>query len=122
MTLSEEQILVQDMARQFAQSELVPNAPEWDRNATFPDAQVAKMGELGLMGMLVPEDYDGGGADHVTYAIALEEIAAGDGACSTIMSVQNSTVNMPLVDYGTAEQKETVLKPLARGKRGDVDP
>jgi alkylation response protein AidB-like acyl-CoA dehydrogenase len=73
------------------------------------------MGELGLMGMLVPEDYDGGGADHVTYAIALEEIAAGDGACSTIMSVQNSTVNMPLVDYGTAEQKETVLKPLARG-------
>lgn len=115
MTLSEEQILVQDMARQFAQSELVPNAPEWDRNATFPDAQVAKMGELGLMGMLVPEDYDGGGADHVTYAIALEEIAAGDGACSTIMSVQNSTVNMPLVDYGTAEQKETVLKPLARG-------
>jgi alkylation response protein AidB-like acyl-CoA dehydrogenase len=74
------------------------------------------MGQLGLLGMLVPEAYDGAATDHVAYALALEEIAAGDGACSTIMSVQNSTGCMPLLNFGTAEQKERYLKPLARGE------
>jgi butyryl-CoA dehydrogenase len=74
------------------------------------------MGKLGLLGMLVPEAYDGAAADHVAYALALEEIAAGDGACSTIMSVQNSVGCMPLLKFGTAQQKERFLKPLARGE------
>jgi alkylation response protein AidB-like acyl-CoA dehydrogenase len=74
------------------------------------------MGELGFMGMLVPAEFDGAGADHVAYALALMEVAEGDGSCSTIMSVHNSVACMPLLKYGTAEQKERFLKPLARGE------
>ncbi len=116
MNLTEEQILTRDMARQFAQTELAPNAPEWDRTAAFPEAQFSKMGELGLMGMLVPEEWDGAGTDHVTYALALEEIGAGDGACGTLMSLQNSTVNMPVLLHGSEAQKENILRKLATGE------
>jgi butyryl-CoA dehydrogenase len=90
MHLTESQILIRDTARQFAQERLAPNAAEWDRTATFPREAIREMGALGFMGMLVPEEWGGAGADHVTYALAIEEIAAGDGACSTIMSVHNS--------------------------------
>ncbi len=116
MNLTEEQILTRDMARQFAQTELAPNAPEWDRTAAFPEAQFSKMGELGLMGMLVPEEWDGAGTDHVTYALALEEIGAGDGACGTLMSLQNSTVNMPVLLHGSETHKENILRKLATGE------
>ncbi len=116
MNLTEEQIIIRDMARQFAQTELAPNAPEWDRTAAFPEAQFSKMGELGLMGMLVPEEWDGAGTDHATYALALEEIGAGDGACGTLMSLQNSTVNMPVLLHGTEAQKENILRKLATGE------
>ena len=74
------------------------------------------MGELGLLGMLVPAEWDGAGADYVSYALVLEEIAAGDGAISTIMSVHNSVGCMPILSYGTDEQKERFLRPLARGE------
>ena len=117
MLLSEEQIIVRDMARRFAAEALAPHAAEWDRNRTFPAAALRQMGELGLLGMLVPPDFDGAGLDHVSLAVAIEEIAAGDGATSTIMSVQNSVVCMPLLKFGTAEQKEKFLKPLARGEQ-----
>ncbi len=107
--------MIRDMARNFAAERLTPFAAEWDRTSHFPAAALAEMGRLGLLGMLVPEDYDGAAADHVAYALALEEIAAGNGACSTIMSVQNSVGCMPLLKFGSAEQKERFLRPMARG-------
>ena len=115
MIPTEEQAMIRDMARNFAAERLTPFAAEWDRTAHFPAEALAEMGRLGLLGMLVPEDYDGAAADHVAYALALEEIAAGNGACSTIMSVQNSVGCMPLLKFGSAEQKERFLKPMARG-------
>ncbi len=116
MQLTEEQLLIRDTARQFARDRLAPHAAEWDRDGRFPEEAVTAMGELGFMGMLVPADYDGAGADHVAYALALMEIAAGDGSCSTIMSVHNSVACMPLLRFGTPEQKDRFLRPLARGE------
>lgn len=116
MLLNEAQLMVRDMARRFATEVLAPNAAAWDRDRTFPRDAVRQMGELGLMGMLVPTEYDGPGLDHVAMAVALEEIAAGDGATSTIMSVQNSVVCMPLLKFGTEAQKAQFLRPLARGE------
>ena len=115
MHLTESQVLIRDTAREFARERLAPFAAEWDRDSTFPREAIAEMGALGFMGMLVPEEWGGAGADHVTYALAIEEIAAGDGSCSTIMSVHNSVVCMPILKFGTQEQKERFLKPLARG-------
>ena len=117
MLLSEEQTMIRDMARAFAEEQLAPHAADWDRDSTFPRAALAQMGELGLLGMLVPEAYDGAGVDHVAYALALEEIAAGDGSTSTIMSVHNSVACMPVYKFGDEAQKETFLKPLARGEQ-----
>ncbi|MFZ1416152.1 MAG: acyl-CoA dehydrogenase family protein [Defluviicoccus sp.] len=114
--LTEEQTMVRDMARSFAREELAPHAAEWDRTHTFPADAIRKMGELGLLGMVVPDEWDGAGADHVAYALALEEIAAGDGACSTIMSVHNSVACMPIYKFGSTTQKEKFLRPMARGE------
>ncbi len=114
--LSEEQGLIRDTARAFARDALAPHAAAWDREHVFPAEALAQMGELGFMGMLVPEDWGGVGADHVAYALALEEIAAGDGACSTIMSVHNSVGCMPILKFGTEAQKEQFLKPMAAGE------
>jgi hypothetical protein len=114
-TLSEEQALIRDTARQFARERLAPHAAEWDREARFPAEAVAEMGRLGFLGMLVPDEWGGAGADHVAYALALMEVAAGDGSCSTIMSVHNSVGCMPVLKYGTAEQKERFLRPMAAG-------
>ncbi len=116
MELTEVQALIRDTARQFARERLAPFSAEWDRTARFPKEAIAEMGRLGFMGMLVPEEWGGAGADHVAYAAALEEIAAGDGSCSTIMSVHNSVVCMPILKFGTREQKERFLRPLARGE------
>src|SRR3984893_1751695 len=117
MILSQEQAMVQETARDFAAERLRPFAAEWDRSGEFPREAIAEMGQLGLMGMLVPETYEGAASDHVSYALALEEIAAGDGSCSTIMSVHNSVGCMPILKFGSAEQKERFLKPLARGEQ-----
>jgi butyryl-CoA dehydrogenase len=117
MILSQEQAMIQEMARNFAAERLKPFAAEWDRSSTFPREAIAEMGQLGLMGMLVPEIWDGAAADHVSYALAVEEVAAGDGSCSTIMSVHNSVGCMPILKFGSAEQKERFLKPLARGEQ-----
>lgn len=106
MILSQEQAIIRDMARSFAEERLKPFAAEWDRAQRFPAEAVGEMGQLGLLGMLVPEDYDGAATDHVSYALALEEIAAGDGSCSTIMSVHNSVGCAPLLKFGTEEQKQ----------------
>lgn len=116
MILSEDQVLIRDTARQFATEQLAPNAAEWDRTHTYPREALAQMAELGFLGMVVPEEWDGVGADAVSYALALEEIAAGDGATSTIMSVHNSPCCAALVKNGTPDQKEQFLKPMARGE------
>ncbi len=117
MQLTDSQILIRDTARAFAQEKLAPNAADWDRTATFPKAAIAEMGTLGFMGMLVPEEWGGAASDHVAYALAIEEIAAGDGSCSTIMSVHNSVVCMPILKFGTRDQQERFLKPLAQGRQ-----
>jgi alkylation response protein AidB-like acyl-CoA dehydrogenase len=104
------------MARQFAQEQLAPHAAEWDAEARFPQEAVDAMGALGLMGMLVPEEWGGAGIDRVSYALAVEELAAGDASCSTIMTVHNSVGCVPILQYGTQEQKERFLRPLAKGE------
>jgi butyryl-CoA dehydrogenase len=116
MLLSEQQIMIRDMARQFAIEQMAPHAAEWDATGRFPAEAVKAMGELGLMGMLVPEEWGGAGVDLVSYALAVEELAAGDGSCSTIMTVHNSVGCVPIWKYGTQAQKERFLRPLAKGE------
>src|SRR5436305_5127695 len=114
MRLTEEQTLLRDTAREFARRELAPHAAEWDREARFPSAALAELGRLGFMGVLVPEEHGGAGADHVGYALAIEEIAAGDGATSTIVAV-NSLCCAVLGGYASEEQKRRFLTPMAKG-------
>lgn len=116
MILTEEQIMIRDMTREFARERLAPNAARWDREGHFPAEELAELGELGLYGMTVPEEWGGAGTDYVSFALAIEEVAAGDGACSTILSVNNSVVCGPLLHYGSDYLKETWLKPLASGR------
>src|ERR1700732_2416162 len=116
MRLTEEQILLRDTARDVAQNLLAPHAAEWDREARFPKEALAELGKLGFMGVLVPAEWGGAGADHVGYALALEEIAAGDGSVSTILSVYNSVGCVPILKFGSEEQKEGFPKPMATGE------
>lgn len=116
MLLSEEQAMVRDMARQFARERLAPGAAERDRTSRFPAEELREMGDLGLLGMVVPEEWGGAGADAVAYALAIEEIAAGDGAISTIMSVHNSVGCAPILKFGNAEQKDRYLRAMASGR------
>lgn len=116
MILTEDQTMVRDLARRFATERLAPNAARWDETGEFPRDVIAEMGALGLMGMLVPAEWDGAFSDTVAYAAALEEIAAGCGAISTILSVHNSVGCVPILRYGTEAQKDTYLRPMARGE------
>jgi alkylation response protein AidB-like acyl-CoA dehydrogenase len=116
MILSDLQSQIQATARKFARERLKPNSAQWDRDCTFPREVFAEMGELGFMGMTVPDDWGGVGADAVSLAVALEEIAAGDAAISTVMSGHNSVGCSPIDKFGTPEQKERFLKPMAAGK------
>jgi butyryl-CoA dehydrogenase len=114
--LTEEQMMIRDMAREFARERIAPNASRWDREDEFPADVLKEMGELGLYGMVVPEQWGGAETDYVSFALAIEEIAAGDGACSTILSVNNSVVCGPLLKFGSDYLKERYLKPLASGE------
>lgn len=116
MIPNEDEIQIREMARQFAQERLRPFAADWDRDHSFPAEAIQEMARLGFLGMLVPEEWGGAATGHVAYAMALEEIAAGDGACSTIMSVHNSVGCMPILKYGNDEQKQRFLRPLASGE------
>jgi alkylation response protein AidB-like acyl-CoA dehydrogenase len=116
MVLSQEQEIIRDSVRAFARERLWPNAADWDRHGTFPAEALRELGELGLFGMVVPEAWGGAGTDYVSLALALEEVAAGDGACSTIVSVQNSVVCGPILGFGNDDQKTRYLKPLASGE------
>lgn len=116
MLLNEDQEMIRDMAKRFSAARLTPRAAEWDESHAFPRDVIVEMGALGLMGMLVPEAWDGAMSDHVAYAAALEEIAAGSGAISTIMSVHNSVGCVPILRFGTDAQKDAFLRPMARGE------
>ena len=116
MLLTETQQLIRDTMRAFAEERLRPFAPRWDREGHFPREELRALGGLGAMGVVTPERWGGAGLDYVSLAVALEEIAAGDGATSTVVSVQNSVVCGPLAAFGTEAQKEHYLKPLARGE------
>ncbi|NMM47046.1 acyl-CoA dehydrogenase [Marinigracilibium pacificum] len=116
LQFTEEQLAVRDAAREFAQTELLPGVIERDTNQIFPAEQVKKMGELGFLGMMVDPKYNGGGMDTVSYVLAMEEISKVDASASVIMSVNNSLVCWGLEKYGTEEQKEKYLKPLASGE------
>ena len=117
MILTQEQEMIRDSMRAFAQERLAPFAAEWDREHTFPAEALKELGELGAMGMVVPEQWGGAGMDYMSLVLTLEEIAAGDGATSTIVSVQNSLACGIPSKYGSDAQKEEWLKPLARGEK-----
>ena len=116
MILTEEQTMIQDMARGYVQERIAPFSEEWDKNKTFPAEALRGLGELGFYGMLVPEQWGGSEIGYTAAALVLEEIAAGDGACSTVISVTNSVGCMPILNFGTDEQKEKFLKPMASGE------
>ncbi len=115
--LGEEQKMIQQMARDFAQNEIRPKAPELDKTERHPAEIVEKMAELSLMGIAIPDTYGGGGADIVSYAVALEEISWGCASVGVIMSVNNSLVCDPIYRFGTEAQKKNFLTPLASGKK-----
>lgn len=115
MLVNDEQQQIADAVRAFAQERLKPFAEQWDKDHRFPKDAIDEMAELGLFGMLVPEQWGGSDTGYVAYAMALEEIAAGDGACSTIMSVHNSVGCVPILRFGNEQQKEQFLTPLATG-------
>ena len=115
--LTEEQRMVRDMAREFAQAELAPHAGRWEEEGWIPDAVVAKLGALGLLGMVVPEEWGGSYSDYVAYALAMEEIAAGCAATATLMSVHNSVGCGPILAWGSDEQKKAWLPDMAAGRK-----
>ncbi|WP_241293521.1 acyl-CoA dehydrogenase family protein [Burkholderia stabilis] len=113
---TEDQRMIRDAARAFATEMLAPNAAQWDHDAHLPDAIVAQLGELGLLGMIVPQELGGAYTDYVAYALAMEEIAAGDAACATMMSVHNSVGCGPILGFGTPAQKDRWLADMAAGR------
>ena len=115
MILSEEQLLIQESARKFAQERLAPHSAEWEEKAAFPAGIFRELGALGFMGMTVPPEWGGAGADNVAYSLALMEIAAGDGALATVVSGHNSVGVMPILNYGTEAQKARYVRDLATG-------
>jgi butyryl-CoA dehydrogenase len=116
MLLTPDQEAIRDAVRAFAQAELWPNAPRWDREHLFPKEAHAGLAALGAYGICVPEEEGGAGLDYLTLALVLEEIAAGDGGTSTAISVTNCPVNAILMRYGNAQQKKKWLQPLAQGQ------
>ncbi|MES0363913.1 MAG: acyl-CoA dehydrogenase [Desulfobacteria bacterium] len=114
--LTEEQLMIQTMVRDFARQVVLPTAMERDRSKEFPAENLSQMAELGLMGMMVPPEYDGAAVDTVSYVLALQEIAYACAATAVVMSVHNSIVCETIVRFGTEEQKQAYLKPLATGE------
>ncbi len=115
-SLNEQQEMVRDMVRSFAEDRIRPGAAERDAAAEFPMDIIADMGELGLLGMMVPEEYGGAGMDVLSYLLAVEELARVDASVAVTMSVTNSVCCWPILTFGTGEQKERYLRPLASGE------
>ncbi|WP_278390043.1 acyl-CoA dehydrogenase family protein [Stutzerimonas kunmingensis] len=116
LELSEDQRMIRDMARDFARREIAPHAQAWEKAGWIDDALVAQMGELGLLGMVVPDEWGGSYIDYVAYALAVEEISAGDGATGALMSIHNSVGCGPVLNYGSQAQKDEWLAELASGR------
>jgi len=116
LELSEDQRMIRDMARDFARREIAPHAQAWEKAGWIDDALVTQMGELGLLGMVVPEEWGGSYIDYVAYALAVEEISAGDGATGALMSIHNSVGCGPVLNYGSQAQKDEWLAELASGR------
>ena len=114
--LSDEQREIQALAREFADTEIAPNASEWDREHRFPRHVFTKLGELGLMGVCVPEELGGAGADFVSYVLVLEELSRADAGVGVTVAVHTSAATLPIVMFGTDEQKARFVPPLARGE------
>jgi alkylation response protein AidB-like acyl-CoA dehydrogenase len=114
--MTPEQQQIRELAREFAEGEIRPHADAWDHEGTFPREVIAKLGELGFLGMLIPEEWDGLGLDTLSYLVALEEIARGDASVAVAMSVHNSLPTQMILAHGTDAQKERWLKPMARGE------
>ncbi len=115
--LKEHQQMIKETAREFAEKEIKPVASKFDEEASFPVDNIKKLGELGFMGMMVPEEFGGAGLDCVSYVIAVEEISRACASTGVIMSVNNSLVCQPVLDWGTPEQKKSFLPDLAKGKK-----
>ena len=116
MILTDEQQQIRDMARRFATERIAPNAARWETERLVPRDIIKEMGALGLLAMVAPAEFGGSEVDHISYVLAIEEVAAAHGALSTIMSVQNSLVIMPIMAHGSAAQKEKFLPTMARGE------
>ena len=114
--LSEEHLMIQQAARDFAETELLPGVIDRDNEQRFPFEQIKKLGELGMLGMMVDPQWGGGGMDTISYVLAMEEISKVDASASVVMSVNNSLVCWGIEKYGNEEQKEKFLKPLASGQ------
>lgn len=117
LDLQEEQEMVRNSVREFAVNEIAPLAREYDEAEKFPRPQIEGLAELGLLGMIIPEEYGGAGFDSVSYALALEEIAKADASVAVIISVTNSVCCYPILKFGTEEQKHKYLVPLAKGEK-----
>ncbi len=116
LSFTEEQLMLQDVARRIAQDVIAPSAEHYDRSGEFPLGNIKVLGENGLMGIEVPDEYGGAGMDPVSYVLAMVEIAAGDAAHSTIMSVNNSLFSAGILKHGTEEQKQTYVRAIAEGR------
>ncbi len=117
LEFTEDQLAVRDMARKFAVEQVLPRARDLDEKGEYPADLVAQLGELGLMGVAIPEEYGGSSMDYVTYVLAMEEISRACAGTGVIMSVNNSLVCDPLLKYGTEQQKKEILAPLASGRQ-----
>jgi len=115
--LNQDQREIQSLTREFARAEIEPNAAAWDREHRFPRELFAKLAELGLMGTCVPEEYGGAGADFLSYVLVLEELSRADAGVGVTVAVHTSAVTLPLLTYGTDEQKARFVPPLARGEQ-----
>src|SRR5947209_7575369 len=114
--LSADQREIQSLAREFARAEIEPNASEWDRAHGFPRELYPKLAELGLMGVCIPEEYGGAGADFLSYMLVIEELSRGDAGVGVTVAVHTSAVTLPLLRFGTDEQRARFVPPLARGE------
>src|SRR3954471_4834946 len=115
-SLSDDQREIQGLARTFAEAEIEPLAGEWDREHRFPDELVGKLAELGLMGVCVPDEYGGAGADFLSYILVLEELSRGVAGVGAVVAVHASAVTLPILMFGRDEQRSRFVPPLARGE------
>jgi alkylation response protein AidB-like acyl-CoA dehydrogenase len=114
--LTVDQRAIQGLARELAEAEIVPHASEWDRDHRFPDELIPKLAELGLMGVCVPEEYGGAGADFLSYILVLEELSRADAGVGVTVAVHTSATTLPILTFGTDEQRARFVPPLARGE------